>query len=100
MHEDIQICGRLEEDVDSLPMEMYLLMELLMELDGNHSAILYLHRGGRGRVEKEMVNVENEYIRYHLAGGMQDWQYRFTNSLEITIEMGCFKFPTNAMLPK
>lgn len=37
---------------------------------------------------------------YHLAGGMQDWQYRFTNSLEITIEMGCFKFPTNAMLPK
>ncbi|GMT28354.1 hypothetical protein PFISCL1PPCAC_19651 [Pristionchus fissidentatus] len=37
---------------------------------------------------------------YHLAGGMQDWQYRFTNSLEITVEMGCFKFPTNAMYPK
>ncbi|CAB3408487.1 unnamed protein product [Caenorhabditis bovis] len=37
---------------------------------------------------------------YHLAGGMQDWQYEHTNSLEITIEMGCFKFPTDDMLPK
>ncbi|CAD6190947.1 unnamed protein product [Caenorhabditis auriculariae] len=37
---------------------------------------------------------------YHLAGGMQDWQYEHTNCLEITIEMGCFKFPTDDMLPK
>ncbi|WKX89640.1 hypothetical protein Q1695_008916 [Nippostrongylus brasiliensis] len=37
---------------------------------------------------------------YHLAGGMQDWQYVHTNSFEITVEMGCFKFPTNDMLPK
>lgn len=44
--------------------------------------------------------ITNGAAWYHLAGGMQDWQYRFTNSLEITIEMGCFKFPTNAMLPK
>jgi hypothetical protein len=32
-------------------------------------------------------------FRYHLSGGMQDWQYVHTNALEITIEMGCFKFP-------
>ncbi|KAK5965607.1 CarboxyPeptidase D family [Trichostrongylus colubriformis] len=31
---------------------------------------------------------------------MQDWQYTHTNSFEVTIEMGCFKFPTNDMLPK
>ncbi|EPB72306.1 hypothetical protein ANCCEY_08589 [Ancylostoma ceylanicum] len=37
---------------------------------------------------------------YHLAGGMQDWQYIHTNALEVTIEMGCFKFPTNDMIPK
>ncbi|VDM42037.1 unnamed protein product [Toxocara canis] len=37
---------------------------------------------------------------YHLAGGMQDWQYVHTNCMEITIEMGCFKFPFNDMLPK
>ncbi|KJH42997.1 zinc carboxypeptidase [Dictyocaulus viviparus] len=39
-------------------------------------------------------------LRYHLAGGMQDWQYIHTNAFEITVEMGCFKFPTNDMLPK
>lgn len=37
---------------------------------------------------------------YHLAGGMQDWQYENTNCLEITVEMGCFKFPTDDMMPK
>ncbi|CAI2319380.1 unnamed protein product [Caenorhabditis sp. 36 PRJEB53466] len=37
---------------------------------------------------------------YHLAGGMQDWQYENTNCLEITVEMGCFKFPTDDMLSK
>ncbi|TKR92528.1 hypothetical protein L596_007165 [Steinernema carpocapsae] len=37
---------------------------------------------------------------YQLSGGMQDWQYVHTNALEITIEMGCFKFPTNDMMPK
>uniref|UniRef100_A0A914C0G5 Peptidase M14 carboxypeptidase A domain-containing protein n=1 Tax=Acrobeloides nanus TaxID=290746 RepID=A0A914C0G5_9BILA len=34
---------------------------------------------------------------YHLAGGMQDWQYVHSNSMEITIEMGCFKFPNDDM---
>uniref|UniRef100_A0A183CD33 Peptidase_M14 domain-containing protein n=1 Tax=Globodera pallida TaxID=36090 RepID=A0A183CD33_GLOPA len=34
---------------------------------------------------------------YHLAGGMQDWQYIHSNSLEITIEMGCFKYPYDDM---
>uniref|UniRef100_A0A0N4ZDS9 Peptidase_M14 domain-containing protein n=1 Tax=Parastrongyloides trichosuri TaxID=131310 RepID=A0A0N4ZDS9_PARTI len=37
---------------------------------------------------------------YHLAGGMQDWQYENTNALEITIEMGCYKFPTDNMYSK
>ncbi|CAD5210609.1 unnamed protein product [Bursaphelenchus xylophilus] len=37
---------------------------------------------------------------YVLTGGMQDWQYEHTNCMEITIEMGCFKFPTDEMMPK
>ncbi|KAI1726287.1 zinc carboxypeptidase domain-containing protein [Ditylenchus destructor] len=37
---------------------------------------------------------------YHLSGGMQDWQYLHSNCMEITVEMGCFKFPTDDMIPR
>ena len=30
---------------------------------------------------------------YVVGGGMQDWNYVYTNDLEITIEMGCYKYP-------
>ncbi|KAM3720426.1 Carboxypeptidase [Dirofilaria immitis] len=44
--------------------------------------------------------ITNGAFWYHLAGGMQDWQYVNTNCLEITVEMGCYKFPEKSMLPR
>nr|CDQ02310.1 Bm4576 [Brugia malayi] len=44
--------------------------------------------------------ITNGAFWYHVAGGMQDWQYVNTNCLEITIEMGCYKFPQKNMLPQ
>ncbi|NP_001191551.1 carboxypeptidase D precursor [Aplysia californica] len=37
---------------------------------------------------------------YVVSGGMQDWNYGFTNDFEVTLELGCVKYPMENELPK
>ena len=36
--------------------------------------------------------------RYVLEGGMQDWNYEWTNDYDITLELGCDKYPSKEHL--
>lgn len=42
--------------------------------------------------------ITNGAAWYVIDGGMQDWSYAYTSDMEVTIELGCRKYPAESDL--
>ena len=57
-----------------------------------------LGKACRGDYVKFRDGITNGAEWYPLKGGMQDWNYWYTNDFEITLELACFKYPPRDQL--
>ena len=73
-----------------------LFKDLALTFSTNHKTMqLSNNPCGNGEFNNGITNGADWYV---LSGGMQDFNYRFSNCYEITLELSCCKFPEESKL--
>ena len=72
-----------------------LFKELALTYSENHKTMHLSNNQCGNQFSKGITNGADWYV---VAGGMQDFNYRFSNCFEITLELSCCKFPEESEL--
>ncbi|KAH8329837.1 hypothetical protein KR067_002917 [Drosophila pandora] len=82
--------------VESLTPDDKVFKQLALTYSDNHPIM----RRGKSCNDSFSRGITNGANWYELSGGMQDFNYAFSNCFELTIELSCCKFPAASTLPQ
>ncbi|KAH8418923.1 hypothetical protein KR222_004849 [Zaprionus bogoriensis] len=80
---------------ESLTPDNYVFKQMAHAYADNHPIM----RRGNSCNDSFAGGVTNGAFWYELSGGMQDFNYAFSNCFELTIELSCCKYPLASTLP-
>ena len=85
--------------VDSPTPDDVLIETLSLAYASNHAAVGSLPSMATNSNPLTPAGIVNGAVWYEIDGGMQDWHYRYTGCIDVTLEIGTAKTPLEALIP-